>query len=102
MVNSEDEAILIDRENDNIEYEPDDDSHSDDFKNELSKDICSLERPPIMVFWGGMVGTIITGILFGPVAGTICLGIGLTSLGIDACNQHENGCGLPCIPNKDD
>ena len=49
-----------------------------------------------------MLGTVVTGILLGPAVGVICLGVGLTSLGVDAYIQQDNDCMLPCIPRKND
>ena len=39
--------------------------------------------------------TVATGILFETAIGGICLGVGFTSLGINACIQLDNDCILP-------
>ena len=36
------------------------------------------------------LGTVATGILLEPAVGVICLGVRLTSLGINACIQQDN------------
>lgn len=101
MLYSDQEDVMIFGGPENLEFE-DYDSHDDEIINKVSKQIYSLERPPILLFWGGMTGAVITGIIFGPVTGVLCLGVGLTSLGINACINDSPRCGLPCIPNKND
>ncbi len=93
--------VIIDAGPENLEYE-DYDSHKNEFTKKPTHDLCLFDRPPIVFFWGGMLGTVVTGILLGPAVGVICLGVGLTSLGVDACIQQDNDCMLPCIPRKKD
>lgn len=49
-----------------------------------------------------MLGTVATGILFGPAIEVISLRVRLTSLGIDTCTQQDNNYMLLSIPRKKD
>lgn len=78
MLDVDYDDIIIDNVPENLEYE-DYDSQDDEFTKKLTNDLCLFDRPPIVFFWGGMLGTIVTAILLEPAVGVICLGVGLIS-----------------------